>query len=84
MLNNSQIEKFKKQMVKDLVKGSVKELKQVKKPDDLTPEHAYNLIQMIFSLWITSGKSPQTTKKELTEIVNDAYNDFLEQANLKE
>ena len=69
---------------KDLVKGSVKELKQVKKPEDLTPEKAYNLIQMIFSLSITSGKTPETTKEELTAIVNDAYEDFLEQAKLEE
>ncbi|PHR45048.1 MAG: hypothetical protein COA32_13690 [Fluviicola sp.] len=84
MLSNSQIEKFKKQMTKDLVKGSVKELKQVKKPEDLTPEKAYNLIQTIFSFWITSGKTPQATKEELNAIVNDAYEDFLEQAKLPE
>ncbi|PHR44314.1 MAG: hypothetical protein COA32_14975 [Fluviicola sp.] len=84
MLNDSQIEKFKKQMTKDLVKGSVKELKQVKKPEDLTPEKAYNLVQTIFSFWITSGKTPQATKEELTTIVNDAYEDFLEQTKLPE
>ena len=84
MLSNPQIEKFKKQMTKDLVKGSIKELKQIKKPEDLTPQQAYNLIQMIFSLWITSGKTPQATKEELTAIVNEAYEDFLEQTKLPE
>ena len=84
MLNDTQIEKFKKQVVKDLVKTTVKDFKQIKNPEDLTPEKAYNLIQMIFSLWITSGKTPQTTKEELTAIINDAYEDFLEQTKLSE
>jgi hypothetical protein len=84
MLTNSQIEKLKKQVLKNLVKASVKELKQLKKSEDLTSEKAYNLIQMMFSFSIASGKTPLATKEELTTIVNDAYNDFLEQANLVE
>lgn len=71
-------------MIKNLVKGTVKDLKKLKKPEDLTPEQAYNLIQMIFSFWISSGKHPKTTKEELTEVVNDAYEDFLEQTKLQE
>ena len=65
-------------------KGTVKELKQIKKPEDFTPEKAYNLIQMVFSLWIASDKSPQTTKEELNAIVNEAYEDFLEQTKMPE
>ncbi|HLV93537.1 MAG TPA: hypothetical protein VKX34_10485 [Aequorivita sp.] len=79
MFTNAEIERFKKHMVKDLVKGSIKELKRIKNPQDFTDIHSYNLIQMIFSFKIASGKSPETTKEELIEIVNQAYKDFLEQ-----
>lgn len=84
MLNASQIEKMNRQVVKDLAKEMVRDLKQLKNPQDLTPDGAYNLVQLIFSFWIAAGKTPETTKEELVQIVNEAYDDFLEQVKLPE
>jgi hypothetical protein len=57
---------------------------QSRTSEDLTPEKAYSLVQTIFSFWITSGKTPQATKEGLNAIVNDAYEDFLEQTKMPE
>ena len=79
MLKNFIIRTVKKKLVKDLVNNTIKDLRALKKPGDFDNTAGYNLVLLVFSFWITSGKTPLQAKKDLHDIVDEAYNEFLKQ-----
>jgi hypothetical protein len=73
------IKQLTRQMVRDVTKKAVKELKKLREPKDFTEDEAYNLLQLSFSFFITTGIPPDKAKDILHKLVDEAHVDFYKQ-----
>lgn len=75
------VKQVKEKLLKDLKLNLINDLNSLQKLEDFTDDDAYNFILSIIQFKVGNGEDLESVYRDLHLLVDEAANDFLEQAS---